>query len=102
MTTDNSRKEFNGRVFLIGGFALTPAMVFVRGTSLSIIGGYILFLCLTRCWKWVAVFLVVFVGTFVYLQSAHRGLVRGAAQVDLATGEGLSDRSTVVRGRYEP
>jgi O-antigen ligase len=74
------------------GFALTPALVFVRGTSLSIIVGYVLFLCLARSWKWVLVFLMLFFAVFFYLQSANRELVEDAAQVNLATGEGMSDR----------
>jgi O-antigen ligase len=74
------------------GFALTPALVFVRGTSVSIIVGYVLFLCLARSWKWVLVFLMVFFAVFFYLQSKNRELVEDATQVDLATGEGMSDR----------
>ena len=74
------------------GFALTPALVFVRGTAISIIAGYILFLCLSRSWKWILVFLAVCFAGFFYLQSAHRELVDSATQVDRATGEGLSDR----------
>jgi O-antigen ligase len=74
------------------GFALTPALVFVRGTSISIVAAYVLFLCLVRSWKWAAIFLLVWCGTFFYLQSANRGLVQEATRVDLSTGEGLGDR----------
>jgi O-antigen ligase len=74
------------------GFALTPAVVFVRGTTLSILAAYIVFLGLSRSWKWILVFLLVCFAGFIYLQSTHRELVESATQVDLATGEGLSHR----------
>lgn len=74
------------------GFALIPALLFVRGTSLSIIAGYTLFLCLTRSGKWVLVFLGGFLAVFLYLQSANHQFIEDATQVDLATGEGLSGR----------
>ena len=74
------------------GFALIPALMFVRGTSLSIAGGFVLFLCLSRRWKWVLVFLAVCLSTVLCLRSADRELVDGAIHVDLGTGEGLSHR----------
>ncbi len=86
------------------GFALTPALVFVRGTTLSIVAAYMFFLCLSRSWKWVWVFLAVCLAGFLYLQGAHHELVENATQVDLETGEGLShrfDRWTVALGAIE-
>jgi len=74
------------------GFALIPAMMFVRGTSLSIAAGFVLFLCLSRRWKWVLLFLAVCVAVVLYLRTANRTLADGAFNVDLTTGEGLSDR----------
>ncbi len=78
--------------FLSMGFAFTPALVFVRGTTLSIIAAYVLFLCLARSWKSVLASLVLCLVVFLYMQSAHRDLVDSATQVDLATGEGFSHR----------
>jgi O-antigen ligase len=74
------------------GFAGIPALMFVRGTSLSIAFGYVLFLCLTRSWKSVLVFLLLCASVVFYLHSVRPDLVDSATQVDLATGEGLSHR----------
>jgi O-antigen ligase len=74
------------------GFSLIPAMMFVRGTSLSIAAGFVLFLCLSRRWKWVLLFLAVCLALVFYLRTANRILADGAFNVDLTTGEGLSDR----------
>jgi len=74
------------------GFALTPALMFVRGTSLSIAFGFILFLCLTHSWKSLFVFLMVCLSVVIYSYSVNPELVDSATQVDLATGEGLSHR----------
>jgi O-antigen ligase len=74
------------------GFALTPAFVFVRGTSLSIAAGFILFLCLMRRWKWLLIFASACLCVVLYLHSVDRELLEGAATVNLTTGEGFSDR----------
>jgi O-antigen ligase len=74
------------------GFALTPALMFVRGTSLSIAAGYVLFLCLTRSWKAMLLFLVMCLSLVAYSRSLDSELVDSATQVDLTTGEGLSHR----------
>ena len=84
-----------GRVFwpcFAVGFALIPALMFVRGTSLSIAAGFVLFLCLSRRWKWVLLFLSVCLCVVLYLRTANRGLADTAFRVDLTTGEGFSDR----------
>lgn len=74
------------------GFALMPAFVFVRGTSLSIAAGFILFLCLMRRWKWLLIFAAACLCVVLYLHSVDRELLAGAATVNLTTGEGFSDR----------
>ena len=74
------------------GFTLVPALVFVRGTSLSIAAGFILFLCLVRRWKWVLVFAAVCLCAILYLHSLDRQLLEDATTVNLATGEGFSHR----------
>ena len=74
------------------GFAVLPAMVFVRGTSLSIAAGFLLFLCMARRWRWALLFAAVVLGVILYIHSLDRPLVEGATNVNLATGEGFSDR----------
>jgi O-antigen ligase len=74
------------------GFALVPASLFVRGTSLSIAAGFFLFFCLTRQWKWVLVFVTVSLCAMLYLHSRDGRLVQGATAVNIKTGEGFSDR----------
>jgi O-antigen ligase len=74
------------------GFAIVPAMVFVRGTSLSIAAGFILFLSLSRRWKWLLVFAAACLSVVLYLHSLDRRLVEEAATVNLTTGEGFSRR----------
>jgi O-antigen ligase len=74
------------------GFALVPAMVFVRGTSLSIVAGFILFLCLVRRWKWLLMFAAACLSVALYLHSLDRQLVEDATNVNLTTGEGFSHR----------
>ena len=84
-----------GRIFwpcFAVGFALIPALMFVRGTSLSIAAGFVLFLSLSRRWKWVLLFLSVCLCVVLYMRTANRGLADSALNVDLTTGEGLSDR----------
>jgi O-antigen ligase len=74
------------------GFALVPALVFVRGTSLSIAAGFILYLCLARRWKWVLLFAAACLCAILYLRSLDRPLVEDATAVNLTTGEGFSHR----------
>jgi O-antigen ligase len=74
------------------GFALVPALVFVRGTSLSIAAGFILFLCLVRRWKWILLFAAVCLCAILYLQARDRRLMEDATAVNLTTGEGFSHR----------
>ena len=74
------------------GFALVPALVFVRGTSLSIAAGFILFLCMVRRWKWALLFAAACLAAILYLHSMDRRLVEGATTVNLTTGEGFSHR----------
>ncbi len=77
---------------LATGYALVPPSVFVRGTSLSIAAGFILFLCLMRRWKWALMFAVACLCAILYLHSRDRQLVNDATTVNLITGEGFSDR----------
>jgi O-antigen ligase len=74
------------------GFALVPALVFVRGTTLSIAAGFVLFLILARRWKWVLVFAAVCVCALVYLHERQPQLMEDATAVNLSTGEGFSHR----------
>ena len=71
-------KTVMNRIFwpcLAAGFALVPALVFVRGTSISIAAGFLLFLCLMRRWKWVLVFAAVCLSAIMYLRSTGRPTV---------------------------
>jgi O-antigen ligase len=77
---------------LAAAFALTPVLVFARGTSLSIAAGFILFVCLARRWKLALMFVVVCLSAVVYLRGVNSALVDGATRVNLATGEGFSHR----------
>jgi O-antigen ligase len=74
------------------GFAIMPALVFVRGTSLSIAVGLILFLCMMRRWKWVLVFAAACLCAILYLHSLDRQLIEDATTINLTSGEGLSHR----------
>ena len=74
------------------GFAVVPALVFVRGTSLSIAAGFILFLSMLRRWKWMLVFAVACLCAVLYLYSRDPQLMKDATTVNLATGEGFSHR----------
>jgi len=73
-------------------FSLIPALVFSRGAGLSIAAGYVLFLCLVRCWKFALVFLVIGVSILGYVRSVDTELVDSATRVDFTTGEGFSHR----------
>ena len=73
-------------------FALLPALVYVRGTSLSIVAGFIVFFCMTRRWKWVLVLAAVCLGAIFYLHARDSQLLEDATTVNLATGQGLSHR----------
>lgn len=74
------------------GFALLPALVYVRGTTISIAAGFFLFLCLLRRWKWVLLFAAACLAVLLYLRSSQRSFLQDAASINLATGEGLSHR----------
>ena len=74
------------------GFALVPGFVFVRGTTFSIVAGFILFLCLMRRWRWVFLFGAACLSVFLYLHSSGRPLAQDATTVNLSTGEGFSHR----------
>ncbi len=74
------------------GFALVPALLFVRGTTLSIAAGFVLFLVLARRWKWVLVFAAVCLCAVLYLHARQPQLMEDATTVDVSTGEGFSHR----------
>ena len=74
------------------GFALVPALVFVRGTTLSIAAGFVLFLILSRRWKWGLVFAAVCVCALLYLHARQPELMEDATSVNVSTGEGFSHR----------
>lgn len=74
------------------GFTLVPAWVFVRGTSLSIVAGFLLFLCMMRRWKLMLLFAVACLCAILYLQSLDPPLMDDATTVNLTTGEGFSHR----------
>jgi O-antigen ligase len=74
------------------GFALVPFSLFVRGSSLSIALGVIVFLCLASRWKWALALTACSVLAILFLHSQDRRLMKDAASVNLTTGEGFSDR----------
>ena len=77
---------------LAAGFASIPALVFVRGTTVSITAGFTLFLFLTRRWKSALLLAAAAFFVILYLRAADRPLVEAATTVNLSTGEGLSHR----------
>ncbi len=88
-------KTMAGRILwpcLAMGFALVPALVFVRGTTVSIAAGFILFLCMTRRWKWAFLFAAVCLSVLFILHSLDRPLLEDATAVNVTTGEGFSHR----------
>lgn len=74
------------------GFALVPAFLFVRGSSLSIAAGVILFLYLLRRWKSLLFFAAVCLCAVFYLYSLDRQRFQDAATLNVTTGEGFSER----------
>jgi O-antigen ligase len=74
------------------GFALVPALVFVRGTTMGIAAGFLLFLCLARRWKWVVLFAAGCLAVILILRSLDRPLVEDATALNVTTGEGFSHR----------
>jgi len=74
------------------GFALMPALVFVRGTALSIAAGFVVYLCMLCRWKWVLVFGTACLCAILYLHSRDPQLMKDASTVNVATGEGFSHR----------
>lgn len=88
-------KSLAGRILwpcLAMGFALVPALVFVRGTTVSIAAGFVFFLCMTRRWKWVFLFAGVCLSVILFLHSLDRPLMEDATAVNVTTGEGFSHR----------
>lgn len=79
-------------VCLALGFTLLPALVFVRGTSVSIAAGFFLFFCLMRRWKWALALAIAGLSLLLILRSSQHAFVQDATTVNLATGEGLSHR----------
>ena len=74
------------------GFALVPASMFVRTTTLSIAAGFVLFLFMSHRWKWVLVFAAVCLCAILYLHARQPQLTEDATKVDVSTGEGFSHR----------
>src|SRR5665213_100556 len=74
------------------GFALVPAVMFVRGTTLSIAAGFVAFLFLLRRWRWILVFAVACLCVVLYVHARTPQLLEDATAVNLATGEGFSHR----------
>jgi O-antigen ligase len=77
---------------LAAGFALVPAFVFVRGSTLSIAAGLLLFLCLLRRWKSLLVFSVFCLCAVLWLNASHSQLLEEASALNVSTGEGFSHR----------
>ncbi len=77
---------------LAAGFAFLPAAVFVRGSTVSIVAGCLLFLILLRRWQSLLLFAAVCFLALVVLQRMDGQFLQSATTVNLTTGEGLSDR----------
>jgi O-antigen ligase len=75
------------------GFALIPATMFVRGTTVSLAAGFLMYLFLTRRWKWILAFLVICLMVISLMLATKRDLFEAATRVDFTTGEGLSHRA---------
>jgi O-antigen ligase len=88
------RSRFNSGLWFCFAttFSLIPALVFSRGSGLSLATGYVFFLCLVRRWKLALIFLVIGVSIFGYVRARDSELVDSATQVDITTGEGFSHR----------
>jgi O-antigen ligase len=74
------------------GFTLVPAMVFVRGTTLSIVAGIVMFLILSRQWKWMLAFAAVCACALMFIHAQQPDLMEDATSVNVSTGEGFSHR----------
>jgi O-antigen ligase len=88
-------KTLAGRILwpcLAMGFALVPALIFVRGTTVSIAAGFLVFLCVMRCWKWVLLLAIACLSVILILRSLDSPLVDDATAVNVTTGEGFSHR----------
>lgn len=88
-------RRLAGRILWPGfalGFATVPALVFVRGTTVSIAAGFILFLCMVRRWKWAMLFISACLLVILFMRTVDRPLVEDAARVNVSTGEGFSHR----------
>lgn len=88
-------RSFCGRIFWrvpAFAFAFLPAMVFVRGTTVSIAAGVVSYLLLARRWKGLLVFATALLCVWAYVRAANRQFMEDATSVNLSTGEGLSHR----------
>jgi O-antigen ligase len=88
-------RSFANRILwpsLATGFALVPAFLFVRGTSLSIAAGFLLFLFLARRWRFVLLFAATCLCVAMYLHARSPRMLEDATAVNVATGEGFSHR----------
>jgi O-antigen ligase len=74
------------------GFTLVPALMFVRGTTLSIASGFLLFLVLSQRWKWILIFAAACVCALLYLHAQQPQLMEDATSINVSTGEGFSHR----------
>jgi O-antigen ligase len=74
------------------GFALVPATLFVRGTTLSIAAGFVAFLLMGRRWKSVLLFAAACLCAVLYVHARNPQLMEDATSVNVATGEGFSHR----------
>jgi len=79
-------------VGLAMGFTLMPGLLFVRGTTLSIVAGFMLFLILARRWKWILVFAAGCFFALLYLHARDPQLMEDATSINVSTGEGFSHR----------
>jgi len=73
-------------------FSLVPTLVFSRGAGFSIAVGYVLFLFLTRHWKFALLFLLIGLSILAYLRKVDTELVDSATRINITTGEGFSHR----------
>jgi O-antigen ligase len=84
-----------GKIFwhsMAVGFALVPVLVFIRGSSISIVASFVLFFCLLRRWGSLLAFAAMCLCVLLYLHSRDPELMKGATTVNVTTGEGFSER----------
>ncbi|MBV9266495.1 MAG: O-antigen ligase family protein, partial [Acidobacteriaceae bacterium] len=73
-------------------FALTPAILFARGSTLAIATGFVLFLALTRRWLLVSTIVLIGITVFVAADRVIGDVVHRATDVNVETGQGFSGR----------